>query len=188
MTILVAYQNKDKIILGADRAGFRGPHYKVPNVQKIHKLTGDNFYVAWCGSASEMHSFLDWSKTNLPKSNDSDEIRIYWLKFIKYEQHITNNHNKANFTIQSACFLVFENKLFVCDADLANPGTQEYTGLGAGWHDAEVAMRVLNKMKQQKGVEFEPKEIIELTLEITAETNHWTGEGHDIVEIPTHNK
>ena len=171
MTILIAQNTKDKIILGADTGGFygnSGAKFHIDNHKGQFKIMQVNDIVyTGTGSVSEIINFGLFCRTKKPERSDQLGIQRFFIDFGKWlkEQNI-----EPNGTVKNHYFLVFEKKLFHFQSGAVGEILEDdFATDGNGYREAYMAMYL------GKSVE----EAINLTIEI----NNWTSGKAQIVEI-----
>ena len=171
MTVLIAKNTKDKIILGADTGSFYGDSgFKVhlnnhKNYLKIMQINDITY--AGCGLVSEIINFGLFCQTRKPERNDQLGIQRFFIEFSKWlkEQNIETNGKIGNYY-----FLVFEKKLFHFQGGAVSEILEDdFATDGAGRREAYMAMYL------GKSVE----EAINLTIEM----NIWASGKAQIVEV-----
>jgi len=171
MTVLIAQNTKDKIILGADTGCFygnSGAKFHIDNHKGHLKIAqvNDIIYSA-TGLVSEIINFGLFCQTKKPERSDQLGIQRFFIDFGKWlkEQNIEFNGKVNNYY-----FVVFEKRLFhFQEGAISEILEDDFATDGAGFKEAYMAMYL------GKSVE----EAINLTIEI----NNWTSGKAQVVEI-----
>ena len=171
MTVLIAQNTKDKIILGADTGCFYGNSgfkFHIDNHKGRFKIMQVNDIVyAGTGSVSEIINFGLFCQTRKPERNDQLGIQRFFIDFGKWlrEQNI-----EPNGKVNNNYFFVFEKKIFHLQSGAVSEILEDdFATDGAGYKEAYMAMYL------GKSVE----EAINLTIEM----NVWASGKAQIVEI-----
>lgn len=171
MTILIAQNTKDKIILGADTGCFygnSGAKFHIDNHKNRLKIMQINDIVyAGTGSVSEIINFGLFCRTKKPERSDQLGIQRFFIDFGKWlkEQNI-----EPNGKVKNHYFVVFEKRLFHFEECAVSEILEDdFATDGAGYREAYMAMYL------GKSVE----EAINLTIEL----NVWASGKAQIVEI-----
>ncbi len=169
MTVLIAQNTKDKIILGADAGIFMGNHkFHCSNHRIQQKIASVNDIVfSSAGSYSEQINFALFCQTRKPERNDQLGIQRFFIDFGKWlkEQNI-----EVDGKVDNHYFLVFEKKLF----HYRNNAVQEileddFATDGAGFREAYMAMHLGKSVKE--------------AIDLTVQMNVWTSGEAQVVEI-----
>lgn len=171
MTVLIAQNTKDKIILGADTGGFygnSGAKFHIDNHKGHLKIAqvNDIIYSA-TGSVSEIINFGLFCQTRKPERSDQLGIQRFFIDFGKWlkEQNI-----EFNGKVNNSYFVVFEKRLFhFQEGAVSEILEDDFATDGAGYREAYMAMYL------GKSVE----EAINLTIEL----NVWASGKAQVVEI-----
>ena len=171
MTVLIAQNTKDKIILGADTGCFYGNSgYKVhlDNHKGLLKIMQVNDIVyAGTGFVSEIINFGLFCQTRKPERSDQLGMQRFFVDFGKW---LKDQNISTNGTIENSYFIVFENKLFQYqNGAILEILENDFATDGAGFREAYMAMHL------GKSVE----EAINLTIQM----NVWASGKAQIVEI-----
>jgi hypothetical protein len=173
MTVLVAQNTKDKIILAADSGAFYGDYHKV----HLHNHKGrlkiaevNNIFYASTGLVAEINNFRLFCSSKKPETPNEVGIQRFFVDFAKFLKEMNLRCDNPHSIIDNSYFLVYEKRLFHYQCG----GVQEilegdFATDGAGFKEAYMAM-YLGKT---------PKEAIDLTIEM----NVWTSGKAQIVEI-----
>lgn len=170
MTVLIAQNTKDKIILGADDGAFYGNYHKVhlTNHKSILKIRSENgITYAGTGSVAEIINFGLFCQTRKPERSDQLGIQRFFIDFAKWlkEQNI-----QIDAKVNNHYFLVFEKKLFHYQAGAVQEILEnDFATDGAGFKEAYMAM-YLGKS-------------VEEAINLTVQMNIWTSGNAQIVEI-----
>ena len=170
MTVLIAQNTKDKIILGADTGTFCGDYHKthLTNHKGLLKIMSVNDIIySGTGSVAEIINFGLFCQTRKPERNDQLGIQRFFIDFGKWlkEQNIeidgkVNNHY----------FLVFEKKLFHYRYSAVQEILQDdFATDGAGFREAYMAMHLGKSVKE--------------AIDLTVQMNVWTSGEAQVVEI-----
>lgn len=171
MTVLIAQNTKDKIILGADTGCFygdSGAKFHIDNHKNRLKIMQINDIVyAGTGSVSEIINFGLFCQTRKPERSDQLGIQRFFIDFGKWlrEQNIepdgkVNNHY----------FLVFEKKLFhFRGGAVAEILEDDFATDGAGLREAYMAMYLGKSVGE--------------AINLTIEMNVWASGKAQVVEI-----
>ena len=169
MTVLIAQNTKDKIILAADTGLFMGNsklHFSNHKMQK-KILTVNDITFSSCGYYAEQINFVIFCLTRKPESANILGIQRFFIDFGKWlkEQSLSEKGDLRNHY-----FFVFDKKLFHSqDGGIQEILEDDYATDGAGYKESYMAM-YLGKS---------PKEAIDLTVQM----NVWTSGEAQIVEI-----
>jgi len=167
MTILIAKNTKDKIILGADTCAFQDYFKKRLDKKNMPlKILSENgMTFSSTGSYSESINFSLFCSTRKPESSKILSIQRFFLDFQKFLKE-----NCFSERIENNYFFVFEKKLFHYAFSSVREITEDnYECDGAGYKEAEMAMFLGKDVKE--------------AIEITIEFNVWTSGEVQIVEI-----
>ena len=169
MTVLIAQNTKDKIILAADTGLFRfSSQIHCSNHKMQYKiLTVNDITFSSCGRYAEQINFGIFCLIRKPESANILGIQRFFIDFGKWlrEQCLSERGD-----LQNNYFFVFDKKLFhFQDAGIQEILEDDYTTDGAGYKEAYMAM-YLSKS---------PKEAIDLTVQM----NVWTSGEAQIVQI-----
>jgi len=169
MTVLIAQNTKDKIILGADTGVFMGNHkfhcsaHRIQ--QKIEQVNDIVFSSA--GFYSEQINFALFCQTRKPERNDQLGMQRFFVDFGKWlkEQNI-----EPNGKVDNHYFLVFEKKLFHYQSGAVQEILEnDFATDGAGFKEAYMAMHLGKSVKE--------------AIDVTVQMNVWTSGEAQIVEI-----
>ena len=169
MTVLVAQNLKDKIILASDTGVFQGinktHHANHKNLGKIRNINSIIF--SGCGYLKDTINFELFCSLRKPESDSVLSIQRFFVDFNKWL--IENNLLKNNEKIDSNFFICYNKKLFhYLEECVYEIPENEFQTDGAGKFEAYMAM-FLGKT---------PKEAIKATIEM----NIWTsGEIQEII-------
>ena len=169
MTVLIAQNTKDKIILAADTGLFRfSSQIHCSNHKMQYKiLTVNDITFSSCGRYAEQINFGIFCLIRKPESANILGIQRFFIDFGKWlrEQCLSERGD-----LQNNYFFVFDKKLFhFQDAGIQEILEDDYATDGAGYKEAYMAM-YLGKS---------PKEAIDLTVQM----NVWTSGEAQIVQI-----
>jgi hypothetical protein len=169
MTVLIAQNTKDKIILGADTGLFMGNHkFHCSNHQIQKKIVQVNDIVfSSAGSYSEQINFALFCQTRKPERNDQLGIQRFFIDFGKWlrEQNI-----QVDGKVDNNYFLVFEKKLFHYRYNAVQEILEDdFATDGAGFKEAYMAMHLGKSVKE--------------AIDLTVQMNIWTSGEAQIVEI-----
>jgi hypothetical protein len=170
MTVLIAQNTKDKIILGADTGTFCGDYHKfhlTNHKGRLKIMSVNDIIYSGTGSVAEIINFGLFCQTRKPERNDQLGIQRFFIDFGKWlkEQNIeidgkVNNHY----------FLVFEKKLFhYRDNAVQEILEDDFATDGAGFREAYMAMHLGKSVKE--------------AIDLTVQMNVWTSGEAQIVEI-----
>jgi hypothetical protein len=170
MTVLVAQNTKNKIILAADTGAFYGQYHKIhlDNHKGISKITQINdLVISSCGCSAELTNFLLFCNTRKPEGIKLIDIHRFFMSFGKWmKEEGVKEKNEVN----NNYFLIFDKKLFHFSGGATKEILEDdFETDGAGFKEAYMAM-YLGKT---------PKEAIDLTVEM----NIWTSGEAQVVEI-----
>ena len=171
MTVLIAQNTKDKIILGADTGSFyglSGDKLHLDNHKGRLKIMQVNDVVyAGTGLVSEIINFGLFCQTRKPERNDQLGIQRFFIDFGKW---LKDQNIETNGKINNYYFLVFEKKLFHFQEGAVREILEDdFATDGEGFREAYMAMYL------GKSVE----EAINLTIQM----NVWASGKAQIVEI-----
>lgn len=169
MTVLIAKNTKNKIILGADTGLFLG-NYKFhcsnhKMQQKITEINGIVFSSA--GSYSEQIIFALFCQTRKPERSDQLGIQRFFVDFGKWlkEQNI-----EVYGKVENNYFLVFEKKLFhYRGGSVQEILEDDFATDGAGFKEAYMVMHLGKSVKE--------------AIDLTVQMNVWASGEAQIVEI-----
>ncbi len=169
MTVLIAQNTKDKIILGADTGLFRGGDNKFHcgNHQIQQKIASvNNIVFSSTGRQSEQINFALFAQTRKPERSDQLGIQRFFVDFGKWlkEQNIEKDG-----TICNHYFIVFEKKLFHYNGAVQEILENDFATSGAGFNEAYMAMYLGKSVKE--------------AIDLTVQMNVWTSGEAQIVEI-----
>jgi hypothetical protein len=171
MTVLVAKNTKDKIILGADTGSFYGHSgYKVHldnHKGRLKIMQVNDIVYAGTGLVSEIINFGLFCQTRKPERSDQLGIQRFFVDFGKWlkEQNI-----ETNGTINNHYFFVFENRLFhFQDGAVSEILEDDFVTDGAGYREAYMAMYLGRSVEE--------------AINLTIEMNIWASGKPQIVEI-----
>lgn len=172
MTVLIAKNEHDKIILAADTMAFHGymtkdlAHHK--GIMKIMLINGMHY--SSCGKVSEIHNFRLFCSSRKPETSNVISIQKFFVDFSKYLKELNLSSKAEENAIRNNYFLVFEKKLFhFCYGGTEEIFVGDYATDGFGHKEAYMAMR-LGKS---------PVDAIKATIEL----NVWAGGEPQVVEI-----
>jgi hypothetical protein len=174
MTVLIAQNTKDKIILGADAGVFFGDNKIHLNNHKIQqKIVSVNDVVfSSTGYYFEQVSFALFCQTRKPERSDQLGIQRFFVDFGKWlkEQNI-----EVNGKVNNHYFLVFEKKLFHYEYNAVQEILEgDFATDGAGLREAYMAMYLGKSVKE--------------AINLTIQMNVWASGEAQIVEINKNNK
>lgn len=170
MTVLIAQNTKNKIILGADSGCFYGDSgfkFHLNNHKGFLKIMSINdITFSACGSVSEIISFSLFCQTRKPERSDQLGLQRFFIDFGKWlkEQNIEKDG-----TIYNHYFLVFEKKLFHYNGAVREILENDFATSGAGYKEAYMAMYLGKSVKE--------------AIDLTVQMNIWTSGEAQIVEI-----
>lgn len=171
MTVLIAQNTKDKIILGADTGCFygdSGAKFHIDNHKNRLKIMQINDIVyAGTGSVSEIINFGLFCQTRKPERSDQLGIQRFFIDFGKWlrEQNI-----EPNGKVNNHYFLVFETKLFHFKGGaVAEILEDDFATDGAGYREAYMAMYLGKSVGE--------------AINLTIEMNVWASGKAQVVEI-----
>ena len=171
MTVLIAQNTKDKIILGTDTGTFYGEGgFKVHlnNHKGLLKIISINdITFSACGPVSEHINFGLFCQTRKPERSDQLGLQRFFIDFGKWlkEQNIEKDG-----TICNHYFIVFEKKLFHYeDGAVQEILENDFATDGAGLKEAYMAMYLGKSVKE--------------AIDLTVQMNVWTSGEAQIVEI-----
>lgn len=139
MTVLIAVNQKDKIILGADSCTFRGYNKIDLNNHKGRSKIEQINDIIFCstGRVAEINNFLLYCSTRKPESNSLISIQRFFNEFGTYLTEMV----KKELQIENNYFLVYKEKLFCYNNGAVNEILiDDYATLGAGWLEAYTAL------------------------------------------------
>jgi hypothetical protein len=156
MTVLVAQHLKDKIILTADRAVFRG-YLKVRSENKIIQINEITF--AGTGRTAISKYLEMYCQNKRPENNDGVSVLRFFAEFQEFlDKYKTNlRYDENNF------FFVYKQTLFQVGDGVREIKEGNYDTLGAGTNEAAMCMHL----------GLTPKEAVLKTIEM----NVWTANG-----------
>jgi len=170
MTVLVAQNTKDKIILGADTGTFYGDYHKIHltnHKNRLKIMSVNDIIYSGTGSVSEIINFGLFCQTRKPERSDQLGIQRFFIDFGKWlkEQNIEKDGK-----VDNHYFLVFEKKLFHlrCGA-VYEILEDDFATDGAGFKEAYMAMYLGKSVKE--------------AIDLTIEMNIWASGQPQIVEI-----
>jgi len=170
MTVLIAQNTKDKIILGADTGSFFGDYHKIhlTNHKSRLKIMSQND-ITYCGTGllSEIINFGLFCQTRKPERSDQLGIQRFFIDFGKWlkEQNI-----EIAGKIDNHYFIVFEKKLFHYQGGAVQEILEnDFATDGAGFKEAYMAMYLGKSVKE--------------AIDLTVQMNIWTSGEAQIVEI-----
>jgi ATP-dependent protease HslVU (ClpYQ) peptidase subunit len=174
MTVLIAQNTKDKIILGADAGVFFGDNKIHLNNHKIQqKIVSVNDVVfSSTGYYFEQVSFALFCQTRKPERSDQLGIQRFFVDFGKWlkEQNI-----EVNGKVNNNYFLVFEKKLFHYEYNAVQEILEgDFATDGAGLREAYMAMYLGKSVKE--------------AIDLTIQMNVWASGEAQIVEINKNKK
>lgn len=171
MTVLIAQNTKDKIILGADTGCFygdSGAKFHIDNHKNRLKIMQINDIVyAGTGSVSEIINFGLFCQTRKPERNDQLGIQRFFIDFGKWlrEQNI-----EPNGKVNNNYFFVFEKKIFHLQSGAVSEILEDdFATDGAGYREAYMAMYLGKSVGE--------------AINLTIEMNVWASGKAQIVEI-----
>lgn len=171
MTVLIAKNTKDKIILGADTGcfyGYSGSKFHLDNHKKHLKISQVNDIIySGTGSVSEIINFGLFCQTRKPERNDQLGIQRFFVDFGKWlkEQNI-----EPDGKVNNNYFLVFDKKLFhFQDGAVSEILEDDFATDGAGYREAYMALYLGKSVEQ--------------AINLTIEMNVWASGKAQIVEI-----
>ena len=171
MTVLIAQNTKDKIILGADTGcffGYSGSKFHLDNHKKHLKISQVNDIIySGTGSVSEIINFGLFCQTRKPERNDQLGIQRFFVDFGKWvkEQNI-----EPDGKVNNNYFLVFDKKLFhFQDGAVSEILEDDFATDGAGYREAYMALYLGKSVEQ--------------AINLTIEMNVWASGKAQIVEI-----
>lgn len=168
MTVLVAVNEKNKIILGADSGAFHGD-YHVKDLSK-HKgrrkiTTINDITFSSTGKVSEVCNFGLFCSTRKPEDATEIAIQRFFVDFGKFIKNMNLGEK-----VKNNYFIVFKQKLFhysyggveqICEGDFETDG--------AGFKESYMALHLGKSVKQ--------------AIQLTIDMNCWAAGAIQIVEI-----
>jgi ATP-dependent protease HslVU (ClpYQ) peptidase subunit len=170
MTVLIAQNTKDKIILGADTGIFYGHYHKVhltDHKGRLKIMSVNDIIYSGTGSVAEIINFGLFCQTRKPERSDQLGIQRFFIDFGKWlrEQNI-----EANGKVVNNYFLVFEKKLFHYNSNAVQEILEDdFATDGAGLKEAYMAMYLGKSVKE--------------AIDLTVKMNIWTSGEAQIIEI-----
>lgn len=170
MTVLIAQNTKDKIILGADTGTFYLNSHKVHLTNhrgRLKIMSVNDIIYSGTGSVAEIINFGLFCQTRKPERSDQLGIQRFFIDFGKWlrEQNI-----EANGKVVNNYFLVFEKKLFHYNSNAVQEILEDdFATDGAGLKEAYMAMYLGKTVKE--------------AIDLTVEMNIWTSGEAQIIEI-----
>lgn len=170
MTVLIAQNTKDKIILGADTGTFYGDYHKIHVTNhkgRMKIMFVNDITFAGTGAVSEIINFNLFCQIRKPERSDQLGIQRFFIDFGKWlkEQNI-----EPAGKVDNHYFLVFEKKLFHYKYGAVSEILEnDYTTDGAGFKEAYMAMFLGKSVKE--------------AIDLTIEMNIWASGEAQIVEI-----
>jgi hypothetical protein len=170
MTVLIAQNTKDKIILGADTGTFCGDYHKVHLTNhkgRLKIMSVNDITYSGTGSVAEIINFGLFCQTRKPERNDQLGIQRFFIDFGKWlkEQNI-----EIDAKVNNHYFLVFEKKLFHYRHNAIQEILEDdFATDGAGFKEAYMAMYLGKSVKE--------------AIDLTIQMNVWASGEAQIVEI-----
>lgn len=170
MTVLIAQNTKDKIILGADTGIFFGDYHKIhlTNHKSRLKIMSVND-ITYCGTGSvaEIINFGLFCQTRKPERSDQLGIQRFFIDFGKW---LKDQNIEKNGIVNNHYFIVFEKKLFHYQGGAVQEILEnDFATDGAGFKEAYMAMYLGKSVKE--------------AIDLTVQMNVWTSGEAQIVEI-----
>lgn len=146
MTVIIAQNNKDNIIIASDSGLYRGhskthggeSHQKLSKTQQINGMT-----IASTGYLSDFLNLIVFAETRKPESDSLISIQRYFVDFNKWLSDQKLEFKGTNF------FLCYKNKLYHCmEGAVYEILEGEYQCDGAGHVEAYTAMHLGKTPKQ----------------------------------------
>jgi ATP-dependent protease HslVU (ClpYQ) peptidase subunit len=169
MTVLIAQNTKDKIILGADTGTFCG-NYKTHLTNhkgRLKIMSVNDIIYSGTGSVAEIINFGLFCQTRKPERSDQLGIQRFFIDFGKWlkEQNIERDS-----IINNHYFLVFEKKLFHYQHNAVLEILEDdFATDGAGFKEAYMAMYLGKSVKE--------------AIDLTIQMNVWASGEAQIVKI-----
>lgn len=171
MTVLVAKNTKDKIILGADTGIFYGNYHKThltDHIGRMKIVSINGFHYSSTGLVSELLNFGLFCQTRKPERSDLLGIQRFFMNFGKWMQ---TEAMKKEVQIENNYFFVFEGSLFHFEGGAVSQINEgDYATDGAGFKEAYMALYLGKTVKE--------------AIDLTVKMNIWTSGEAQIVEIP----
>lgn len=170
MTVLIAQNTKDKIILGADTGIFYGDYHKVhltDHKGRLKIMSVNDIIYSGTGSVAEIINFGLFCQTRKPERSDQLGIQRFFIDFGRWlkEQNI-----ELNGKVNNNYFLVFEKKLFHYSENAVREILEDdFATDGAGLKEAFMAMYLGKTVKE--------------AIDLTVKMNIWTSGEAQIIEI-----
>lgn len=170
MTVLIAYKDKEKIILGADKGVFYGDTgFKSNNYDKIVNI--NDIIIAYTGKVAIFNFLKLFISTKKPEMANEIGMTRFCLDFYKFcsdDLKISTAYN--DIYNESSFFIVYQKKLFVYRFGAVSEIKCGFETLGAGFREARTAMSLLNNDVRK-------------SIKKTIEMNIYTSGEVDILEI-----
>lgn len=170
MTVLIAQNTKDKIILGADTVTFYGnsgsKFHLTDHKNRLKIMSVNDIIYAGTGSVSQVINFGLFCQTRKPERSDQLGIQRFFIDFSKWlrEQDIQFNSELNNY------FLVFEKRLFHFERGAVQEILEDdFATDGVGFKEAYMAMYLGKSVKE--------------AIDLTIKMNVWASGEAQIVEI-----
>lgn len=140
MTVLIAKNEKDKIILGADTGEFQGHHKKDMADKKESKIVTVNAIVfSSTGYVAEQSLFRLYCDSHSPESNTEMSILRFFYDFGRWKNDIT----KSSEPINNNYFFCYKGKLFWFNGGCVKQVPEGcFETDGCGCSEAYMAMRL----------------------------------------------
>lgn len=173
MTVIVAQNTKDKIILAADTGSFYGSsghkRHLENHIGRLKICTANDITYASTGSVAEINNFRLFCSSKKPESSTELGMQRFFVDFGTFRKNMNLNQGD-NALVANYYFIVYEKKLFHFQAGgVAEIFEGDFATDGAGYRESYMAMH-LGKS---------PKEAVDLTIEM----NIWTSGKTQVVEI-----
>ena len=150
MTVLVAQNLPDKIILTADSGWFIGKT-KLNKGSKIRELNNQVF--SSTGWISEIDMFECFCMTRKPENNTQLAIVRFFSDFRKY---LADTYGKSDTQIDNTYFYVYDKLLYHYNSAVRAIPENDYFTDGAGFCEANMCMHL----------GYSPKEAVKKTIEL----------------------
>jgi hypothetical protein len=169
MTVLIAQNTKDKIILGADSGVFSDSGFKVhlnnhKGLLKIMSINDITFSA--CGLVSETINFGLFCQTRKPERSDQLGLQRFFIDFGKW---LKDQNIEKDSIVNNHYFIVFEKKLFHYNGAIQEILENDFATSGAGFKEAYMAMYLGKSVKE--------------AIDLTVQMNIWASGEAQIVEI-----
>jgi hypothetical protein len=170
MTVLIAQNTKDKIILGADSGSFfanSGFKVHLNNHKGFLKIMSINdITFSACGSGSELINFGLFCQTRKPERSDQLGLQRFFIDFGKW---LKDQNIERDGIVNNHYFIVFEKKLFHYNGAVQEILENDFGTSGAGYRESYMAMYLGKSVKE--------------AIDLTVQMNIWASGEAQIVEI-----